>query len=454
MSITYSGTTVGLTYDALGRMVEQNRNGAYTQVVYGPGGGKLALMNGQTLEKAFVPLPGGATAVYAGATPGGPPGYVYCADENGYCAFSGTYQVAYGANGTFVYQTLSNGTPCNNTVFGNPLYGTVKACYLPGPILAYYRHADWLGTSRLASTTSRGIYYDGAYAPFGESYAETGTRDRSFTGQNQDTVSGLYDFLYREYHPVGGRWISPDPAGLAAVDPSNPQSWNRYAYVMNTPTVLVDRLGLNRAPDLSAVLSGCAGLYMNGFYLGPICGVPSSGEGPEGGGGGGGGDGIGISISIGGGGVSIGISEWPSGGLPVPGVPFPVPVPPLLPTIWEDLLGLPSWPTMADVGCYPFCDSNKDFSAAMVGNEFSCFACKTSCHAKYDLETGAVTVVNVMDTILFSNWMLPGASWGGKLPTRELYASSKRNEVSCLNKCYRAQCRGTEGETPPFVGPN
>jgi RHS repeat-associated protein len=50
----------------------------------------------------------------------------------------------------------------------------------------------------------------------------------------------LYDFLYREYNPVHGRWISPDPAGLAAVDPTNPQSWNRYAYVNNTPLMTTD----------------------------------------------------------------------------------------------------------------------------------------------------------------------------------------------------------------------
>ena len=40
----------------MGRMVEQNRSGSYTQIVYGPDGSKLALMNGQTLSKAFVPL--------------------------------------------------------------------------------------------------------------------------------------------------------------------------------------------------------------------------------------------------------------------------------------------------------------------------------------------------------------------------------------------------------------
>ena len=64
------------------------------------------------------------------------------------------------------------------------------------------------------------------------------------TRQNQDTVSGLYDFLYREYHPVSGRWIQPDPAGLGAADAANPQTWNRYAYVANMPLIAVDLLGL------------------------------------------------------------------------------------------------------------------------------------------------------------------------------------------------------------------
>jgi hypothetical protein len=43
--------------------------------------------------------------------------------------------------------------------------------------LAYYRHSDWLGSSRLASTPSRTVYYDGAYGPFGEPYAQSGATD-------------------------------------------------------------------------------------------------------------------------------------------------------------------------------------------------------------------------------------------------------------------------------------
>jgi RHS repeat-associated protein len=111
--------------------------------------------------------------------------------------------------------------------------------------LVYYRHPDWLGSSRLASTPSQGIYSDTAYAPFGEPYAQSGAADVSFTGQNQDTASNLYDFLYREHSPIQGRWISPDPAGLSAVNLTDPQSWNRYAYVRNSPLKIKDRLGLS-----------------------------------------------------------------------------------------------------------------------------------------------------------------------------------------------------------------
>jgi uncharacterized protein RhaS with RHS repeats len=48
----------------------------------------------------------------------------------------------------------------------------------------------------------------------------------------------------RELSQVQGRWWTPDPAGLAAVDPNNPQSWNRYAYVGGTPLSAIDPLGL------------------------------------------------------------------------------------------------------------------------------------------------------------------------------------------------------------------
>jgi len=185
--LSTDGSTVTMMYDALDRMIEQTRGSSHAEIVYGPYGLKLALMNGQTLVNAFVKLPGGSRAVYN-----------------------------------------SSG-------------------------LAYYRHGDHLGSSRLATTTTRTKYYDVAYAPYGEDYNGSGTTpDLAFTDENQDTVGGgwatnLYDFMLREYRTAHGRWTSPDPAGLGAVDPTNPQTWNRYAYVINNPMALVDMLGLDDA---------------------------------------------------------------------------------------------------------------------------------------------------------------------------------------------------------------
>jgi parallel beta-helix repeat protein len=57
-----------------------------------------------------------------------PSEWTFCAFESEFCAFSGTRQVRYGANGSYFYQTLSGGTPCTNSVFGDPIVGTLKHC--------------------------------------------------------------------------------------------------------------------------------------------------------------------------------------------------------------------------------------------------------------------------------------------------------------------------------------
>jgi RHS repeat-associated protein len=199
LTVNTGSAIVTATYDALGRMVENNAGGNYTEFVYGPTGAKLAKVNGTTLIKAFVALPGGAKAIY------------------------------------------------NSTG------------------LAYYRHSDWLGTSRLTSTASRTMYSSSAYAPFGEQYATSGTADASFTGQDQDTVSSLYDFPARRQSSSQGRWISPDPAGRRAVTLANPQSWNRYAYANNNPLALTDPTGLDDCPLADQDANGnCIGDDNNG----------------------------------------------------------------------------------------------------------------------------------------------------------------------------------------------
>jgi RHS repeat-associated protein len=114
-----------------------------------------------------------------------------------------------------------------------PLPAGAVADYTSGPSLLDYWHTDWLGSVRLASTPNRTMYYDAGIAPYGEHYVETGTTKGVFADMVQNTITGMYDTPNREYDTTSGRWLWPDPAGLAAADPSNPQSWNRYAYVLN-----------------------------------------------------------------------------------------------------------------------------------------------------------------------------------------------------------------------------
>jgi len=136
--------------------------------------------------------------------------------------------------------------------------------------LGYYRHTDHLGSSRLATTPNQTLYSSTAYAPYGEPYAQVGTTDLSYTGQDQDTVTGMHDFLVRRYTPTSGRWLSPDPAGLGAVDPSNPQTWNRYAYVRNSPLNLIDPFGEDEYEGCSNATPWCyfsqnAGILIGGW---------------------------------------------------------------------------------------------------------------------------------------------------------------------------------------------
>lgn len=66
-----------------------------------------------------------------------------------------------------------------------------------------------------------------------------------FTGKERDAESGNDYFGARYYGSSMGRFMSPDPSGLLAQHPEDPQSWNLYAYVRNNPLILIDPNGLD-----------------------------------------------------------------------------------------------------------------------------------------------------------------------------------------------------------------
>jgi alpha-L-rhamnosidase len=73
---------------------------------------------------------GVSKACYIEAPPPVATTWTPCAAETSTCAFSGTEEVAFGANGLYIYGTFTGGTPCDNTVFTDPIPGVVKACYI------------------------------------------------------------------------------------------------------------------------------------------------------------------------------------------------------------------------------------------------------------------------------------------------------------------------------------
>jgi len=109
--------------------------------------------------------------------------------------------------------------------------------------IASYRVFDWRANKIIGSSASQAYIFGADYAPFGEIEWSNGSGYNVFGGITNATASDEYDALARKQHPVQGRWLSPDPAGLAAVDPTNPQTWNRYAYVANSPLDTIDPSG-------------------------------------------------------------------------------------------------------------------------------------------------------------------------------------------------------------------
>jgi RHS repeat-associated protein len=211
-----------------------------------------------------------------------------------------------------------------------------------GSGLTQYNHPDWLGSARLFSTPSRSTTPGLAYAPFGEGYSVPSAWIQFTSNGNSWTVNDngnnqtgtLDDFLFRRYSPGQGRWISPDPAGLAAVDPANPQTWNRYAYVGNNPLVNSDPLGLVTMMDCEEdegpcdlFFPGAPGFIPDCYAYGPCGYYAANSEG--------GGFDFNFSGSFDFGGDGGGPwNEWQG---PMPTSPSQV-----LQSLWSDVLGLPS----------------------------------------------------------------------------------------------------------------
>jgi RHS repeat-associated protein len=111
--------------------------------------------------------------------------------------------------------------------------------------VTYFDQPDWEDTERMRTKYDGSV--DGTFAslPFGDGYTVTSGEDidpRHFAMLDRD-VNDNGHVMFREYSSMTGRWMSSDPYS-GSYNIYNPQSFNRYAYVLNNPTSLIDPLGL------------------------------------------------------------------------------------------------------------------------------------------------------------------------------------------------------------------
>ena len=110
----------------------------------------------------------------------------------------------------------------------------------------HFEHQDWLGTERMRTSYNGGVVGSYTSLPFGDGYAASGADwDANHYAQlDQDLESGTAHAQFRQYSNAQGRWFSPDPYS-GSYSMRNPQSMNRYSYVLNNPLTWMDVLGLD-----------------------------------------------------------------------------------------------------------------------------------------------------------------------------------------------------------------
>ncbi len=115
-----------------------------------------------------------------------------------------------------------------------------------GPIQIYYIHADHLNTPRVIVNTANTIVWRwenthvfGANLPDEDpdGNAQLFEYHQRFPGQYFDRETNLHYNYFRYYEPETGRYISPDPIGLAG-------GINIYGYVKQNPLSFIDSDGL------------------------------------------------------------------------------------------------------------------------------------------------------------------------------------------------------------------
>jgi RHS repeat-associated protein len=144
--------------------------------------------------------------------------------------------------GNLLVETDGSGTVLNQYIY----FGGRRVARKDGSGDVTYYFEEPAGRTRTITGATGVACNEADYYLFGGERVISNTCDQNyhFAGMYRDGETGNDYTQFRMYESNLGRWMTPDPV---AGDITNPQSLNRYAYVLNNPTNSTDPLGLK--PD-------------------------------------------------------------------------------------------------------------------------------------------------------------------------------------------------------------
>jgi RHS repeat-associated protein len=260
------------TIDAFGNRTAQTVSGSPSQPAPQSWTGTMSSSNNNQITKSSSSTQNWTYSASGDVTFDGVNSYLYDGEER-ICAVSGTFgmygylhdgdgdRIAKGTLTSFSCNLATNGFALTSTYVvdkdsqqaaeiqgGIPIHANVSA---DGKLLAtydgedtYFALTDWLGTKR-AEVGTGGCLSTYASLAYGDELTPSGNcpdaTEHHFTGKERDSESGNDFFLARYYSSTTGRFTSPDDAsGQNSIDP---QSWNLYSYVRNSPAASRDPNG-------------------------------------------------------------------------------------------------------------------------------------------------------------------------------------------------------------------
>ena len=193
---------------------------------------------------------------------------------------SATTEFIYDYAGRRVSSWLS---PSNYGNEGRIYWDGQQVAYRSTDGTTYFDHQDVLGTERLRTNYAGSVGSSYVSLPWGDGYTATvnssgADQDNAhFADLERDAESGTEHAQFRNYTSRQGRWLAPDPY-TGSYDATNPQSMNRYAYVLNNPMSSVDPSGLFTLPPCAA--TGTEGCISWPCWMVPGCSSQPSGPPP------------------------------------------------------------------------------------------------------------------------------------------------------------------------------